>query len=660
MVGLGTITRDPELPEPRVNQGAMVWGSGDPPEPGGLLSARVRGSPPTERTVPEGFSPRRFLASRSLDWNLFCEPDSTLPVAADHLGKLTGSTLGKVRPSCLAAVNRVFPPREAAVVAAVLLGEKPTGHDPLRDGFTRLGLAHLFAVSGLHVGIIAVMAGLLVRVMRLGPTPGVVVVTAVIWTYTAMTGAAPSTVRAATMATILLGSRHAGGRVDPFHTLALVYWGLQCWNPAAVTDPGVRLSFGAVAGILVASRGWDLLAGCLPGIRLVLASFLVSLGAQTGTAIEVARSFGFLAPWAPLINIVAVPVFGGAVWLAVAGVILAPLDWLSAGPATLSWLAFRSLEAVTALLDPWIGPPPAVASYGFGRLSLACAAIVVWLCVRHRGARLGAALLLIVLPWCVTPGVKAMRAIQFDVGQGDCAALIFPDRRCVLIDTGESWRNGGSPLARSVVPWLRSQGVRELWGVVLSHSHADHVGAADQLAMEFPVRHWWLGGLCEAPEGIGSALIDRPSVGDTLLVCGDWALVSLGPEVEAEHENDRSLAVALFREGRPAGLWPGDLEQEGERSLLSVVAAGGGGWDILKAGHHGSRTSSIPEFLDWCRPGVILISCGVENRHRHPSHGSFSSVGRLRPVRRTDLEGSLEVVWEGDGPPLVRGSRAPP
>ncbi len=658
LIGLGTVCVDPELPVPVVGQGVVLYGEGPAPSPGQIIVTRAGGSPPRDASVPGGFSQRSFLASRSLTWQLYSEPDSCVAVDPDGLSVLGEKGLGAIRRRLLAGIGALFPPREGQVISAVLLGEKPAQRDPLRDGFTRLGLAHLFAVSGLHVGIIAVLATTLLKLLRAPPQLSLVTTALIVWLYTVLTGASPSTVRAATMVSVLLGARSAGGRSDPFHTLALVFWMLQVWNPASISDPGVRLSFGAVGGILVAVRGSTLFENRIKLIRILGASLLVSLGAQTGTSVEVARSFGFLSPWAPMINIAAVPVFGAAVWLAVISLGLSAWSVVAAGPATMAWLLMRGLEAGTAVLDQLVGAPPAVAVWGPVRMLAFAASVMVWLKVQRPGPRIVAGLVMIALPWLVQPGRSVMRAIQFDVGQGDCAALLFPDGQCVIIDTGETWRRGGSSFERSIAPWLRAEGVTRLAGVVLSHAHADHDGAVDALVAQFPVDRWWLGGRCSAPEGTASSLIEHPADGDTLISSGDWVLLSLGKGSERDDadENDRSLAVALFRGNHRAGLWTGDLEDEGEHGLLDRAVLEPGSWDILKAGHHGSRTSSTAAFLQWCDPAVILLSCGVENRHKHPSHGPFKVGERTIPLRRTDLEGSLEVVWEGDNGPVITGS----
>ncbi|HPF33963.1 MAG TPA: ComEC/Rec2 family competence protein [Candidatus Krumholzibacteria bacterium] len=636
-------------------EGVLLQGEGPPPAPGDRLAARWRRSPPRDPAVADGFSERTFLGARGLGWRLRADEAVVLP--PDALARILAPAAA-LRGALARTLGQAYPPREAALLQAVLLGERGGARDPARDGFTRLGLAHLFAVSGLHVGILAGFTGALLGALRCPPTWRAPLTAGLLWGYAGVTGAAPSTVRAAAMATLLLGARGLGGRAAPGHGLLLVFWATQAWSPASLADPGLRLSFLAVAGILVgvqAAGAWEPPRAARP-LRDGLA---VSLGAQTGTAPAVAAGFGFLAPWSPLVNLAAVPLFGLAVWLAVLGLVLAPVERLAAGPATAAWLLLRGLEGLASWLDGWLGRPPAVSPWGPLRWGVALAAAAVLSRAAPR-RRLAAAALLLLLPWWAPPRPGgAMEAVQFDIDQGDAAALIFPDGRCVLIDTGPAWDVGG-PLVRDALPWLRRRGVRRLAGVALTHAHADHDGCADAVAAEFPVDAWWLGGRCAPPPDTPPHAIHRPQAGDTLLASSPWVLLCLGGGAPDAHENDRSLAVGLFRDGRPAGLWTGDQEAAGEAATLATGLLDGGPWDVFKAGHHGSRTSSTPALLDRARPAVILISCGVANRHRHPSHGVFTALGDTLPLRRTDLEGTLQVRWRGPGAPEIRGSRPPP
>lgn len=254
---------------------------------------------------------------------------------------------------------------------------------------------------------------------------------------------------------------------------------------------------------------------------------------------------------------------------------------------------------------------------------------------------------------------------QFDVGQGDCALVSFPDRWRCLIDTGGVFGFGSGPqdgpVSRSVVPFLKRGWVTGLPLVVLSHGHLDHTGGVPALNGAFRVERWLTGGKADAdiagghPGGVIEPLLDSR----VLHRWQEWtleAVVPLGGGPAEFHENDRSLVVVLRRQGNPCLVWSGDLEKAGEGLLLSQ-GLGPGRTQVWKAGHHGSDTSGSPAWLADLSPQLILVSCGVGNRYGHPSHGWYVTAGDTVPVLRTDLEGAVELRWDRRGGVSWRSQR---
>jgi competence protein ComEC len=252
--------------------------------------------------------------------------------------------------------------------------------------------------------------------------------------------------------------------------------------------------------------------------------------------------------------------------------------------------------------------------------------------------------------------------LAVDVGQGDALFACFEDGGAVLFDAGPS--DGGRDAGRSAVePALRAEGVTHLRDVVLSHAHRDHFGGLGWLA-----RRGWIGALLENgsdPRGAWREPIERDvarSAGALRRIAQDTTIAVAGGRLEVfapppdsmiaasgnAAENDRSLVATLSIGGAHVHL-PGDAEERAEEAALEIPGRLGRA-DVLKAPHHGSRTSSTRGWLERIAPRIVVISCGEGNRFGHPSP---STVGRYRrigaSVFRTDLEGAIRITPARDG-----------
>jgi competence protein ComEC len=262
---------------------------------------------------------------------------------------------------------------------------------------------------------------------------------------------------------------------------------------------------------------------------------------------------------------------------------------------------------------------------------------------------------------------RALRVTHLDVAQGDSTLIELPDGENILIDAGGVV---GSPLdigERAVAPMLRARRIRELAVVVLSHPHPDHYGGLLSGTRGVRVREIWDTGQGEQ-EGLGgsyAAWLSQARSHDTKIlrpaaVCGTHAIGGAALQVLApcpnpepdRNANDNSFVLRLTY-GRRSFMFTGDAEHDEEQELLraQVTEVGRGlASDVLKVGHHGSRTSTTPAFLEAVHPKFAVISSGVRNRFGHPHRATLETLAERPHLRvlRTDHDGAITFVTDGD------------
>ena len=564
---------------------------------------------------------------------------------------------GAWRDRIAARSARLFGAR-APLVNALVIGGRGELDPSVRERYARAGLAHLLSISGLHVGFLAAWIGLLLGHLRLTVAGRFAASTLLILVYVWLLGFPPPATRAALMLSIDGVARLRQRVVAPQGTIALATLCLLVWDPWAIAAVGAWLSVTAIAAVIWASRA---AVGKPRLVRLLLPAAAATLVTAPITAL----AFGTVAPVGVLANLVAIPLGGLAVPGAMLALVLSTVSTalgalLAAGSGLL--LALLDLAAGAAAAVPWghviltAGWPAAVAWAGVLAVGwwLWRAAGQRWVLV----ARLAFATT--VFTWASllarTPAdAEGALTIHFlDVGQGDAAVLHTPHGHWIVIDGGA--RNPEQDQGRRVVvPFLRRHGAQELALVVATHGDADHLGGLPAVLEAFPTRMAF-----EPGEPLGRPLY-LEWLADVQRDGAEWHPARAGDRVEVDgvvlevlspdsawmatpvDVNDHGV-VLLVTFGRRRVLFQADAGLSVEARLGGRV----GPVDLLKVGHHGSRTATSDAWLDELAPHEAVISVGAHNTYGHPSpevvrrlehHGSI--------VLRTDHDGT--ITWETDG-----------
>jgi competence protein ComEC len=483
--------------------------------------------------------------------------------------------------------------------------------------------------------------------------------------YVAMLGFPPPAVRALGMLAVTTAARLAQRLTSPWAALAIASALPLALRVDVVLDLGYQLSVTGMAALIAGGTlARRVFRPRLTGAGLAVARELAtSTVATLATAPLVAWWFGQVSLVGPLANLVAAPVVGllqPTLFLALAAAPVAP-----EAARFVAGAAHPLLVALDVIARAASGLPQAVARVAPSLLTatvaaLAAAALLV-ACASARPARaltvaLTAAAALAWLPGELVLGSGTVELHMLDVGQGDALALRTPRGRWVLFDAGPAW-GAGDAGRRVIIPYLRRRG-GGVAAFVLSHPHLDHVGGASSVIGALRPGEYWDAGFPGGGDAYRASLASagadavpwrRARAGDSLVV-DDVRIRFLAPDsawaASLPDANDAS-AVALVDFRGVRFLLVGDAERAEEEWLLAN-ARDDLQADVLKVGHHGSRTSSTPAFLAAVRPRVALVSVGLGNEYGHPSPdvmGRLAAAGA--DVLRSDLLGSVVVRTDG-------------
>ena len=568
------------------------------------------------------------------------------------------------------AINRVFSSENRPLAKALLLGQKEELTTDTRQSFIRAGLAHLMAVSGLHVGFLIAPLWFLIPLVWTSKTGRIFAITflgIVLFIYSGLTGFPASVMRASLMAMLFAYGRIFRRVREPLNLLACAAFIILIIDPNRLYDVGFQLSFSAVTIILMvmptAKRLWSNFYQLTWG-RKLLEGALVSLIVQLGLFPILAWYFHEYSLIAPISNIVAIPlaeiiVLGGfftslltLIWPLAGAFLGIPINivtsWLNHWAALMSdlpgsWISIPDITPFLFLV--WIGVVGCLAAWNVPRLRWKWAGILL--------------LMLALLPLkdliqrCKIPELSVT---FFDVGQGDALLVNTPANHHFLIDTGRwIWRTDSGK--RVIVPELKAMGIDHLDAVLLTHPQADHIGGILSVMNAVPIDTIYnIGQPYDSKlfthyhelAKVKNDPLQRLFAGRKLSIEQDIRLYVLAPQpfMHNPNVNDLSLIVKLVY-GKTSFLFTGDAEQPEEQAAINTFGRFLDS-DVLKVGHHGSSTSSTKSFLDLVTPEIAIVSVGQHNRYGHPDFSSIQRLVRHRAdIHYTALEGAVRVLSDG-------------
>ncbi|HET7650449.1 MAG TPA: DNA internalization-related competence protein ComEC/Rec2 [Gammaproteobacteria bacterium] len=607
--------------------------------------------------------PRGFMNPGGFDYEgwLFRQGiGATGYVRHEQAGRLGGplhNPLLRLRAAVSRSIRNAIGDSQFGGIAAALAVGDTTAITPQQwQVFRSTGTAHLVAISGLHIGLLAglmlLFTGLIWRrnawLCERVPVPiaSWIAALAGATAYAAMAGFSVPTQRALVMLAVAAGCVVLRRRERWQDVLGLSLIVVLLLDPLSICSIGFWLSFGAVASILYAVSGWS---GRKSGWwrELLRTQWAVGIGLLPLLIFFFHRA----ALIAPLANLFAVPLYSFLVVpLVLSGTLLLPC-WHWGGAALL-----KSAAGVMAISWPVLErlanlPHGQLAATAPGLLTLAAAGVgVIWLLApRGLPARWMGAVLLLPLVVSVRQGISPgdFDLTLLDVGQG-LSAVVRTAHHTLIYDTGPAFSPDSDTVKLVLLPWLQSQGIARPDMTVISHEDNDHAGGLPRLRRHFP-------GMPVLSGAVGKF------ANVWLCVAGQhWRWDGVRFEVlypnsaAPSHGNNAACVLKISGAGGRA-LLVGDLMKAGEERLIALhpheLSA-----EVLVAPHHGSNSSSSRSFVDAVAPKYVLFPVGYRNRWHFPKPAviaRYRASGAL--LADTVHDGAIELSFRQGRAPVITG-----
>lgn len=631
---------------------------------GNIIECMGTYSPFERAGNPGEFDEFTYYRSRNIGGRIFADSYAVRDEGYDFLQHV----LWELRQKMVECLFGAMEEDDAGLMCAMILGEKTYLPDDEKELYQKIGIGHMLVISGLHISLLAAGLFFFLRSCVMPMKQAVIVTVVFLFAYGKFTGFPLAASRAVLMMCCALFARYTGRCYDAPSALSLSGIVTLIQEPEQLFQCGFLLSYTAVAGIL-------LFAPVMERAQIkskVAQAFFSSASVSVMTLPVILWFYNEICPYSVFVNMIVLPFLSLLIGVGALGGIFA-LFCPAGGAALLETAHYilRFYEMVCRIVSQL--PYSSVVT---GRPPLWCvvlyyAILVLAVCCylkrdggqRPRSLAAGAAALCVCL-FFFRPEFEFLYT-QLDVGQGDCACVFYQDKT-YLIDAGSSSK---SEIGKyTVQKFLKFYGRSRIDAVFVSHSDADHTNGIVELA-EHQADWGILIGKAVLPavekrDENYEALVRTLSrygvpvyymkKGDRFCE-GEFALSCLHPYPEYgwENENDYSLTLDLSCRGLRI-LCTGDLEEGGEQKILESGALAQNGYDVLKVGHHGSKTSTSDAFLQAVSPKYAFISAGKRNRYGHPADVTLERLGKAGAKMFSTIEGGAVMIGAGSPPRTFR------
>ena len=576
-----------------------------------------------------------------------------------------------IRKNIAEKIDELQKPQAVGLIKGLLLGDKSEIDNETKMEFINSGVAHVLAVSGQQVGFIAVIFIILFGRVNIYFRIMLTITTLIF--FLLITGFQAAVLRATIMALVVFAASLSNREINAWNTIAIAALVILLMDVNQLFDPGFQLSFIAVMatiGLYPYFSNWMKELNLKSKfVKVILAMFFMSLTAQIGVLPVTNYYFGKISIIALISNLFVIPgisliLANGLVTLFVSIISIKAANIFAAAGDGLIAILYKLIKISATQDFSFIRVPNFTLQ---DSIIFYCFLFFLIFTLRYM-KRIWTKLLLIllvslnVIVFCsldnknILPGGK-LSVMTIDVGQGDAFLIKLPNGKTILIDGGSSQFNYDNG-TRVIIPLLDYLGISKIDYGIISHMDTDHFGGLVSLVYENRIKEIIKPDIDSTDKNdlyleqlLSIRKIPLRYFRNKILEDGDVRVYFLcdthKPPVSNFKINDRSGIVKLVF-GKTSFLFVGDSHIQME-NYLTVRWKNFLDTDVLKLGHHGSKTSSSENFLNFVTPNIGLISVGEQNKFGHPSEVVLERLKqRNSNILRTDNEGAVILQSDGD------------
>lgn len=610
-----------------------------------------------------GFNYRRFLNSNGIYGNIKVENSFVVL-------KPNKSFVYTIQNLIYDNFEKIFSKEHAGILSGMIIGETSNISDDTKDNFQKAGVTHLLAVSGSNVALVITFSGYIFSKIFGKRYSDYISIVFVVF-FVMLAGASPSVVRAGIMAILGLLANILVSKSSSITNVFSSAFLILLMNPLSILNVGFILSFVGTIGIITLSSFiTDFFKKYIKN-KMILETVSITMAAQVALIPIMLYYFNSLSLISIFSNLLIIPITS---LITILGIII----------FIISIIFMPLAKLVNILIVPMINYILVITRVcsKFDFLNLLLPTPKIWmivtfyalLCIKvykfnHRNdnylervsfereasfvdrtEKYTCTIIMICI--CLLAISKFMpksyvELTAIDVGQGDAFLIITENQKIILVDGGGSETSDYDVGANILVPYLLDRGIMRLDYVFVSHAHADHIDGIYSVLKSLNVGKIYIGPQLENDEMIEElfSLANKKRVkieqikAKDMLIIDDIKIEILYPGRENIDTNVNNLSIIMkFNCNGRKILFTGDAEEKVEERLVSDLEA-----DILKVGHHGSKTSSSDEFIEKVSPKISLISVANNNTYGHPNKEVLERLQKISKVFMTKDLGEINI-----------------